>query len=337
MNDFLNEIDNFTKEFESKFIDYFVSLTLSHNEIYLENVDDVACFIYRDAFRPEEPFVSKSKDFFEVINKNSAFISLIISKSMLFFLKNYIKELNHDKQDELIIYLENYEENFENMLQEKCTIQNKNISFLSGNSGIFSNNISKATIIDIDLDNEEVVFRYEKIQEIVMKMDGAAYILKDEHFSKYIKADIVYQDFYDNAVTLKNFTYLFNMPANEREFVRVPPNIPAKVNLFEQKDVRTEGKLFDLSINGLGVISEVNNGLFVGAKVDINFELYSYEKKEHDNVVAYGEILDIIAYEDSYRYCVLIYPRGNAAEIIQDYVKNREKEIMKSLNFRLLA
>ncbi len=363
MKDFLNEIDNFTKDFESKFVDYFVSLILSHNEIYLEDVEDVARFIYRDAFRPEEPFVSQEKDFFEDLNKNSAFISLIISKSMLFFLKNYIKVPGHNQQDELITYLENYEENFENTINDKCKVKENYISFGSNDGFVIGNSIcdifkklkdndeeitffnlyeglpisSKATIIDIDFDNDEVVFRYEKIQEIVMKMEGVAYILKDEHFSKYIKADIVYHDFYDSTVTLKNFIYLLNMPASEREFIRVPPNIPAKVNLSERKDIRTEGKLFDLSINGLGVISETNHGLYVGAKVDINFELYSYEKEMHDDVVAYGEILDIIPYEDSYRYCVLIYPRGDAAEVIKKYVKSREQEIMKSLNFRLLA
>jgi hypothetical protein len=161
--------------------------------------------------------------------------------------------------------------------------------------------------------------------------------LQDENFRKYIKADIVYQNCYDTTVTLKNFTYLFNMPASQREFVRVPPNIPAKVNLREQKNMQTEGKLFDISKKGLGIIGEINNGLFVGAKVDINFELYSYDKEAHDHIVMSGEVLDIIMYEGSYRFCVQINPQGDIEKIIERYVQNRENEIVKNLKFRLLA
>jgi len=159
--------------------------------------------------------------------------------------------------------------------------------------------------------------------------DNALYTSKNDIFGKHIKADIVYNNFSNNTVVLNNFTYLFKYASKSKRFIRVHPDISAIVKMSEDNQNLTQGKLFDLSINGLGVVSEDNNGLFAGAKIEIEFELLIGNKKE--KIQSIGEILNIIEYKDSYRYCIKIFPTPEEENSIVRYVNLREKEIIKNL------
>ena len=163
-----------------------------------------------------------------------------------------------------------------------------------------------------------------------MKMEGVAYILRDHNFDKYIKADIKNHEFLKGKIILENFRYLLNMPATNREFVRVHPDIMAKVKLSSSSDLVTHGKLFDLSLNGIGVVSEENNGIYAGARIEIWFDLKLDNKLETIRVD--GEVLNIIEYKDSYRYCIKIFPKAKIEDKIKKYVKLREAEILNSLD-----
>jgi hypothetical protein len=163
-------------------------------------------------------------------------------------------------------------------------------------------------------------------------MDGVAYILKDNNFDKYLKADVVYNNFLNNTVVLTNFTYLLNMPAINRKTIRVHPEIMVEVSLASEKELAIKGKLFDLSISGLGVVSEENNGIYAGAMINIDFHFDSL-----NNISLNGEVLNIIEYSNSYRYCIEIYPKAGAEEKIRNYVKKREVETLDNLDKELNA
>ena len=162
------------------------------------------------------------------------------------------------------------------------------------------------------------------------EIGGKAYILKDHNFDKYIKADIKTHEFLKGKIVLGNFRYLLNMPATNREFVRVHPDIMASVELSCETDLVTHGKLFDLSLSGIGVVSEENNGIYAGAKIEIKFDLLINNKKESLRVD--GEVLNILEYKDSYRYCIKIFPKSEKEIKIKKYVKLREAQILDSLD-----
>ena len=145
-----------------------------------------------------------------------------------------------------------------------------------------------------------------------------------------MKADVLAYHFHNNTVTLNNFTYLLNMPALQRESIRVHPDIIATVHLHQFNNLQTSGRLYDLSMNGLGVVSGENNGVFVGAKVIIDFELngMSADRK----IEIQGEVINIIEYNDSYRYCMRIFPDRSMSKKILNYITEREKEILEELN-----
>jgi len=170
-----------------------------------------------------------------------------------------------------------------------------------------------------------------------MKLDGQAFIVKNNYFNKHLKADIVYSDFQNNTVILKNFIYLLNMPALQREFIRVHPDIIANVYLHQSSDMQTKGRLYDLSMNGLGVVSSENHGIYVGAKVMVAFELNSASipMSGDKTIEVQGEVINIIEYKGSYRYCMRIVPDRVMSEKILHYITKREREILEDLNNEL--
>jgi hypothetical protein len=362
MEGFINHTREFMDDFEPKFIDYFMSLSLLYNSDNSNKISkEVVQFIYRDIFDEQPSLFDTQNNLFNEICENSEKIGFILSKSMFYFLENYIKSVKSNKfnyYEKLIICMKNYIEMLDNKCHS-CPLKLGIVNFRNNKNFVFGTNIldifqniknlgeevtffnlyegvpvsTKAKVVTID--KNEVSFGVEKIQELAMRADSTAYILKDRNFEKHVKADIFYHDFSNNTIVLGNFMYLLNMPTIKREFIRVIPNILAEVHLRGDKNLVINGKLFDLSLNGLGVIAEVNNGLLIGAEINVSFSLPSYEENKIDTIETAGTVLDIIEYGDSYRYCIHVNPDAQAEEKIVRYVKNREQEIIESLNKKL--
>lgn len=359
---FLLESSDFIDNFRPTFVKYFVDLCTSYDKFYpSETLEEVAQIVYKDIFVVDMFITTFEADVFKDMIEDGVMMGFLINRSMFFLLENYIKDVKEKGQCKehvecMIFCITKYINQFEKDICVKNRLQPLHVNFDNIDNFSAGHNIidifkeikdkgeevtffnlfkgipiqHKATVIDID--DDEVVFKTMQTQEIAMKMDGVAYILKDENFDKYLKADIVYNNFSNNTVVLNNFTYLLNMPATNREFIRVHPDIMAEVSLSYEKELTTSGKLFDLSVDGLGVISEENNGIYAGAKIDIEFSLGASNRLR-----VHGEVLNIIEYSSSYRYCIKIYPKLDVEEKIREYVKLRELEILDSLDEELNA
>lgn len=362
MEGFINRTREFIDEFEPKFIDYFMSLSLPLNSDKSDKISkEVIRFIYRDIFDEHPILLDAKNDMFNEICAKSDEVVYLLSKSMFYFLKNYIKSTkskDFNYLEKLITCATNYIDMLDNKC-DRCATKIGVVNFKNTNNFVFGNNIldifqnvknlgeevtffnlyegipisTKAKVVDVQ--EHEVSFDIEKIQELAMRADGTAYILKDSNFEKHLKADIFYHDFSNDTIVLGDFTYLLNMPAIKREFIRVPTNIPAEIHLLGDKDLSINGKLFDLSLNGLGVIAEVKNELLLDAEINVDFSLFSYEGEKIDSLEISGKVLDVVAYGNSYRYCIHIDPDAQAKEKIIQYVKHREQEIIERLNKKL--
>ena len=363
LDKFLIESSDFIDDFRPTFVKYFVNLCMSYDKFYSkETLEEVAKIVYKDIFVVDIFLTTFEKDVFKEMIEDGVMLGFLINRSMFFLLENYVKETKQmgkckEHIECMIFCITEYINQFEKNICNKSRLQPLHVNFdtldnfsagknildifkevkYKGDEVTFFNLYKgipiqhKATIIDIDED--EVVFKTMQTQEIAMKMDGVAYILKDENFDKYLKADIVYNNFSNSTVVLSNFTYLLNMPATNREFIRVHPDIMAEVSLCYEQELSISGKLFDLSVDGLGVISEENNGIYAGAKIHIEFPL---KISDSENMISVdGEVLNIIEYSNSYRYCIKIYPKLHIEDKIKEYVKAREVEILDSLNKEL--
>jgi len=356
---FLEDSFEYRKEFRPVFVDYFISLCLSYDKFYSKEIlEKIANLVYEDLFNEDTFIATLEEDIFYDMKKDGLMIDFLINRSMFFLLENYLKSKSvniHNNIEILVLRITQYIGEFEKHICDKIKIQPLHINFDTTENFSVGNNILdifkgiknrgeditffnlykgipiKHSGIIVDMDENEVSFKTMLTQEIAMKMDGKAYILADDNFDKPIKADISYSNFSNNTIVLNNFTYLLNMPATKREYVRVHPDIMAEVSLSNEKELVTVGKLFDLSIDGLGVISEENNGIYAGAKIDLKFILDIENTNESHTISVNGEVLNIIEYSSSYRYCIKIYPKVVMEEKIINYVKLREVEILDSL------
>lgn len=190
----------------------------------------------------------------------------------------------------------------------------------------------EASIIRID--EEEVTFRTSPLQEMAMKHDNQAYIMQGGALSKPIKAEIVYCNIPQNEVTLKNFTYMFNMPAAMRDSARVHPRNATPVVLVDLANkAGVEGIMFDISTGGLGVLCRTNEGLEPNSRVRVFFDL---KDKESVSVETEAEVLEVIEYEDAYRFCMRFLPKETPVhEAIIDFVHKRESEAIDKLKKQL--
>ena len=356
---FLADSADFIEEFEPRFIDYFINLSLSYDKFYhREELEKVARLVYEDIFNVDIFATTIEEDTFAEMSKDGVMIGFLINRSMFFLLENYAKSENqnsHKHMETFLLCITEYIGEFEKEIDNKNKLQPVYINFDTHDNFSPGSNINdilkrikekgedvtffnlykgipiRHNAVIVDIDGEDIAFKTMQSQEVAMNMDGHAYILADNNFDKPIKADIVYSNFSNSTVVLNNFTYLLNMPATKREFVRVHPDIMAEVSLSSEKELVTTGKLFDLSIDGLGVISEENNGIYAGARIDLKFALDISNQEEPYTISVDGEVLNIIEYSNSYRYCIRIHPKSDMEEKITNYVKLREVEILDNL------
>lgn len=361
---FLNQSAPFLTEFEPSYIEFFASLCVSYDcAITKDEARDIALSIYHNLFKCEFTIKGLREDLLIKMRNDGIMIGFLINRSMFYLIENYIKYVKQNKiysQVELLIscisrfinVLENevsdkYNsvfgeldfnggevlfgsnsiiETFQKMKDQKQTIQ-----FLNLYQGVPI--ISEAQIVSID--GENVSFQTDHLQEIAMKLDGRAFIIKNNYFTKHLKADIVYSNFMTNTVVLHNFIYLLNMPALQREFVRVHPDIVAKVYLHQFGNIETTGRLYDLSLSGLGVLSAENNGVFIGAKVLVAFDLNASQSGIPDKIEVEAEVMNIIELKGAYRYCMRVFPEKEMNDKIMIYIAQREREIIQNLEDEL--
>ncbi|NCD11556.1 MAG: PilZ domain-containing protein [Epsilonproteobacteria bacterium] len=349
----------FLQEFESVFIVYLSTLWKKYTpEIDDEEVRRLAHLVYQRLFECDDNIKLLKEELLSAMNGNALKVGFLLSRSMLYMIENYIAFC---REHQSISYLELLCECIQRFIMV-CEEENRPLSsssfmdFSQNNDVLFSHtntileafrtmqnkdekiiflNLYKGVPISseasiVSIEDESVTFQVDALQAIAIKLDNHAFLVKNDYFAKHMKADVLAYHFHNNTVTLNNFTYLLNMPALQRESIRVHPDIIATVHLHQFNNLQTSGRLYDLSMNGLGVVSGENNGVFVGAKVMIDFELngMSADRK----IEVQGEVINIIEYNDSYRYCMRIFPDRSMSKKILNYITEREKEILEELN-----
>jgi len=359
----------FLKEFELSFTEYFTCLCMNYAKaVSKDEAKEIALTIYHGLFKCDYDIEEIREDLFIRMGHDGVMIGFLINRSLFYVIENYLSFVRKQEIDSQVELLIGCVSHFIHVIESEVTPKVCNataafdVSFSSDVMFTPTNNIieafhtmrddnqsvtflnlykgvpisSEASIVEIE--GEQVTFRIDKLQEIAMKLDAQAFIVKNNYFNKHLKADIVHSDFQNNTVVLKNFIYLLNMPALQREFIRVHPDIIANVYLHQFDNMQTIGRLYDLSMNGLGVVSSENNGIFVGAKVLVAFELNSASissVKGDKKIEVQGEVINVIEYKDSYRYCMRIVPNREMSDKILHYITKREREILEDINNEL--
>jgi len=361
---FLAQSTLFLDTFESEYVEYFSALCVQYDKtILLGDAKQMALSIFINFRKCDFTIKDLREDVLLKMREDGVMIGFLVSRSLFYMLEKYTffcqeKEI-HSHVELLIACVSRFMNVLECKVSPKCTESIASFELSSDTSLVSSNSIIETfqTIKDegktvqflnlyqgvpimcnaniVAIEGESVSFQTDRLQEIAMKLDGQAFVIKNEHFSRHLKADILYSNFLTNTVVLHNFIYLLNMPALQREFVRVHPDIVAKVYLHQEGERETSGRLYDLSLNGLGVLSSENNGIFLGAKVMVGFDLSTLKIESLERIEVESEVMNIIESKGSYRYCMRIFPEKQMHDKIMSYIKYREKEIIQNLEDEL--
>jgi len=188
------------------------------------------------------------------------------------------------------------------------------------------------------VEDETVVCKVTLEQILAMKEEQNAYVVRDEYFSENLRADIIGFDLANLTVTLQNFTYMKNLPANLRKHQRVYPDRYTKV-ILTQNGSEIQGNLYDISRGGLGVVSLDDGGFKEGELINAKFELCILDEASGSNKnIKIDTDLKLVAalkYKGAMRYCCQLADKDGAGEDIAKFTKKRVIETLEELNEQL--
>jgi hypothetical protein len=357
--------EDFLNSFRRDFIEYF-DLICTRYEFDLDSRDtkEIAENLLDKLFNDSPSLMAFPDDVILEMKKHKSNLGFLINRSTIYIYKKYALFMKKQGKTDLFYIenllqrLNNFSNFIENSTEDKIEEYNAEVGFGNQNQIYSSNNIlnifrkmkkdgRKVSFMNlykgipisyqgdiVKIDKDSIAFKLDnELQNIAMKLESKAYMVKDKYLDRYIKADISHSDFSDNTIVLNNFVYLLNLPAIQREYTRIYPSIFVQVTLQDTKYFELKGNLYDLSMGGLGIISKDNEGFYVGASVDIKFKLVLQE--DEFEIHTKGQILNIIEYMGSYRYCLKISPDKKNSKNIENYIKSREIEIIEELKEEL--
>lgn len=197
------------------------------------------------------------------------------------------------------------------------------VTFLNLYKGV--NIKSESKIISID--EQSVTFSITALQLEAIKKEGYAYIIKDENITSGLQASIISVDLVARTVTLGDFARSTKNFALMRKFPRVHPNKFTPVQLCGPNSTQVNGKLYDISQGGIGVISTEEAPWKHGDELRANFSL-EIEGKSVDISLSL-ELVVVLNYQGSIRYCCKI---ARPQPALQDIARFSEIRVEQTIN-----
>ena len=178
---------------------------------------------------------------------------------------------------------------------------------------------NKTKILSIRGDHIKV--KANNYQLIASKFQKEIYILDtktNKTFKAYVKDFILHK----KELILTDIKEI-KRDALKRNYIRVQPkeDIEVIINL----DKTYKGKMYDISIKGISILSEENIPININEMTEINFTLLN------ENFKFIVELKSISEYNNFYRYHFYFEPTPIEEEKLEKYITKREKEIINEL------
>lgn len=195
---------------------------------------------------------------------------------------------------------------------ENAKNQNHELHMLNLYQGV--NISSKAQILENHQDS--LLLKVDLMQLLAIKNEGTAYIIKDNVITCDLQAKIEFFDIASSTVKLGKLTRSTKTTAILRKFPRVHPNKLTPVRLSDDDGNYIDGRLFDLSQGGLGVVSEQSALWGHGQRLRA---IFSLEIAGNTKQIALDiELVIALNYQGSMRYCCKLvdFSQPNIPDII---------------------
>ncbi|MEI7989930.1 MAG: PilZ domain-containing protein [Chloroflexota bacterium] len=182
----------------------------------------------------------------------------------------------------------------------------------------------------IKISHGTVSFKVHKYQALCIKKSGFT-IIRHPFLPKAILAKVVNIDFTQMIVGLYDFQYLTS-PAGNRQSVRVEPEKPFGV--FLKNGNAANAFALDISESGLGV--SIKKQLYLPAAFGQDKLIvmeFRYPNMPRLVTKMKGIVTNVVDdySEDNLRLGIHMYPDKESQQMIADYVKKRQAEILDEL------
>ncbi|PPB57621.1 PilZ domain-containing protein [Campylobacter hyointestinalis subsp. hyointestinalis] len=343
----------------------YVTNLVKQGDIYVDHYDleETFSLIFDYIYSQKSDNSLILKDVYKLFNDDKNYTKYIILNSFFFLLKRFsLAVKNIAKAIDYIIYLQNAIEAFGKLfikakiLDEEENDEEKIINFnADANSMFFSSSIDQFKHVKalnesidflnlyngvpvkcsgriVEIDENNILCEVTLMQIVAMKEEGNAYIVKKDGLLRNTKADILSINLSNNTVLLGNFVHIEKMLANQRRYPRVHPNALTRVTLKNKNGTIINGKLYDISQGGIGVVSLENGKFSSGDDLLAEFELTM--PKDGKKIKVCLEVCLVIAlnYQGSMRYCCEIIKEQAVKQDIIEFAKQREIETLEELN-----
>lgn len=186
----------------------------------------------------------------------------------------------------------------------------------------------------VDITNDSMILNTNFMQILAIKDEGNAFIVAGDNLTSHVKADFVNINLSDNLITLKNFSRLKTMAALQRKHPRVYPKIITEATLRNSAGVEINGKLFDISQGGIGVVSTQDAEYVSGEELEAIFTLKMPKTEEEIKVNLKVNLVVSLNYRGSMRYCCQITKEQDINAKIIEFTKLREEQTLEELKHK---
>lgn len=358
----IRDIRDFLSQNRQIFLDFCVNLS-KERKIYIEENDviDSMGSAY-DSFLLKEFDLKSLQDSLEkTFKSNKDFKKYIITRAFLHLIKIY----NESENPKHIMHMINGVERIVKILCEEDKPKPKHAvnfatSILEGSDefALHENIIDTFTKIrnvnmeleflnlykDVpvkgygsvaSIEDNHVVFEVGLMQMLAIIEEKNAFIVKNNHLKKHIKADIIEFNIANRTIKLGNFVRFGSMPASQRMHTRVHPYEQTPVRLKNKHNQSVDGMLYDISEGGMAFLSSGNLECTSGDTLEATFELLTPHTSQKIQITQNFELVIQINYKGANRYCMQIIPNEDNQYYISNFTKQREIDTIEDLKHRI--
>lgn len=360
-NELVNSSISYFEKYTHKFINNIQTHYRSEGKFLSQECEEAyeelfSMLLTKDFDTERGKEIAKTKDF------NKACFFEFLLKTYIDYSKHVLSNnLNHKLVTNLAFALERYGSIFCTICHDSSTAQSSiNVFSASSSGGFFIhenfidtfkkmisvgekleflnlyNGVPVRTYGEIlQVEDASIVVKVDLMQILAMKEEDCAYIIQNQYLQKNIKANILSVNIVNCTVALNNFESQPYMHALKRAYPRVHPNEFTKIALTHEDGRVANGKLFDISEGGIGVVSNEDVGFKSGDILSSYIHLHMPYSNEAVEFNLKFKLVVLIVYQNAYRYCLEILPNQEDAKKIQEFASRRVDETLVELKNQL--
>lgn len=345
---------NFFKDYQNNFVENFSRnmYLLTEKNIPENKLKSVAATLYKKLFSLDGDYRDEFYNLGKMFAEQSINIKPVFTKSFLLLIRDYTdytikngKNLENFKN--LIGLIDLYLQTIDKAYSDYTKHIEKELEIIKEESTKKdTENIVHILKLILKDKTELIVFSYYKEVPILMKFRikeigkdyfildisktnidlkklGNSFYQKHKLLPKTVKSFIKKVDTEKQELILDKFLYV-DLPQENRKYIRVYIDERKDISI-KKGNLSLEGIIYDISINGVGIIVNGIKGLKIDENVLVKFKI------ENDELKIKGQVKNFKKRENGYKVGIKLYPEIKEEDVISEYIAVRQIQILKEI------